>query len=427
MHGIILIVVMVVTGGAIAFIGDKLGTKIGKKRLSIFGLRPRHTSMIITVVTGFLITGLSIGTMAIVSEDVRTALFGMEELNAAIASTRSALDTTTKDLLAMREEYKRADAELDNARDEISNLKTEQQELEKESERLREGNERLELEKAELTSQNENLSAVNQNLEDANKNLESTNSELESKNTKLSEFNVTLTADNEKLVKDNSELEERAKDLRDGLIAIREGDIVFRAGEVLSSAVISGGRSNEKIAEELSKLADTASRNIAERFGKSNGDTSVWIYQPEFQSAVKTISESKKDVVVRISAAGNLVSGEPVRTSLSLYPNEDIYDADEYVFSHEYEIKDEGDAESVVREFFAEINHAAVEKGILPDPITGSVGVMDGSQLYELLEKLETTRGKVKLTARARDDVKSFGPLRLNIKLTPQNKGLKNK
>ena len=109
MYGVVLIGVMVITGGAIAFIGDKLGTKIGKKRLSIFGLRPRHTSMIITVITGILITGLSIGAMAIVSKDVRTALFGMEELNAAIASTRSALETTTKDLSTMQEEYKRAE------------------------------------------------------------------------------------------------------------------------------------------------------------------------------------------------------------------------------------------------------------------------------------------------------------------------------
>ena len=50
MHGVILIAVMILTGGAIAFIGDKLGTKIGKKRLSIFGLRPRHTSIIVTII-----------------------------------------------------------------------------------------------------------------------------------------------------------------------------------------------------------------------------------------------------------------------------------------------------------------------------------------------------------------------------------------
>ena len=63
MSGISLITVLVITGGIIAFIGDRLGTKIGKKRLSIFGLRPRHTSIIITIFTGIVITTLTFGVM----------------------------------------------------------------------------------------------------------------------------------------------------------------------------------------------------------------------------------------------------------------------------------------------------------------------------------------------------------------------------
>ena len=435
MHGVVLIVVMVLTGGAIAFIGDKIGTKIGKKRLSIFGLRPRHTSIIITIITGILITGLTIGTMAVVSKDVRTALFGMEELNAAITSTRAALATATNDLLQMQEEFQRADAELGTARAEISNLKNEQAELEKESERLREGNERLEVEKAALTSQNQNLSGVNENLTNANlklsddnknlsslnENLSKTNSELENTNKNLSDSNINLTADNEKLSKDNAALEERAKNLRDGLIAIREGDIVFRAGEVLATTVVSGKKTADEIAEDLSRLANIASNNIAERFGESI-DSAVWIYQPEFQRAIETISGSKKDIVVRISAAGNLVRGEPIRTSLSLYPNEEIFSKGEYIFSHNYDVQAAADAEKIVREFLAEVNHAAIEKGILPDPITGSVGVMDGEELYNLIEKIENARGKITLTAHAREDVKTVGPLRLNIKFAQKGK-----
>ena len=415
MYGVVLIAVMVITGGIIAFIGDKLGTKIGKKRLSIFGLRPRHTSIIITIITGSLITGLSIGTLAIVSKDVRTALFGMEELNATMAATRSSLAIVTQDLTQMREEYARAENDLGTARHEITKLKSEQTELEKESERLREGNERLETEKAALTSQNERLSTTNRELADSN-------NELESKNVELSNSNVSLTTDNEKLTKDKEDLEEHTKNLREGLMAIREGDIVFRAGEVLASASITGNRPAEAVAVDMNKLANVASRNIAERFGEDIGDTSVWIYQPEFQSAVDTISESSGDIVVRISAAGNLVRGEPVRTSLSLYPNELIYTANEYIYSNEYEVKTDEDAENIVRDFFAEINRLAVERGVLADPLTGNVGVMDGAQLYELMEKLENSRGKVTLTARARDEVKSIGPLRLNIDFKQRNK-----
>lgn len=410
MYGIVLIGVMIVTGGAIAFIGDKLGTKIGKKRLSIFGLRPRHTSMIITVVTGILITGLSIGTMAVVSEDVRTALFGMEELNAAIANTRNSLDVATQELFDMRLENERAKTELGIAQNEISNLKTEQVELAEESERLRAGNDRLESEKEQLLSQNENLSTANENLTSAN-------SALENKNSELNESNANLSADNEKLSQDNAQLEEHTRNLRDGLIAIREGDIIFRAGEVLASTVIAGNQSEEAVSDDINRLADKASENIAERFGENAGDTSVWIYQPEFQRVVDEIAQSKNEVVVRIAAAGNLVRGEPIRTSLSYYPNEKIYTAGEYIFSHEYEVTSENDAEVIVREFLTEVNHAAVNKGILPDPISGSVGVMDGTQLYDLIDEIAKSRGKIRLTARARDAVSSIGPLRLNLKV----------
>ena len=236
MYGIYLIAVMIVVGGVIAFVGDKLGTKIGKKRLSMFGLRPRHTSMIVTVITGSLITGLSIGTMAFVSKDVRTALFGMEELNATMAATKKNLEEVTSELFVMNDEYKKSDAALTESKKEVAALKSEQEELTAESEELKLGNEQLAAEKDELTAQNENLVGAN--------------SELESHNKKLSEFNLTLTADNEKLSADKAELEEQTKNLREGLIAIREGDIAFRAGEILSAGVLQGGKSIEETTDE---------------------------------------------------------------------------------------------------------------------------------------------------------------------------------
>ena len=94
MYGVLLIAVLIITGGAIAFIGDRLGTKIGKKRLSIFGLRPRHTSIVITIFTGICITTLTFGVMAAASENVRTALFGMERLNRTMQETQTNLNQT---------------------------------------------------------------------------------------------------------------------------------------------------------------------------------------------------------------------------------------------------------------------------------------------------------------------------------------------
>ena len=409
MEGIYLIIVMIITGGAIAFIGDKLGTKIGKKRLSIFGLRPRHTSMIVTVVTGCLITGLSIGFMALISENVRTALFGMEELRATMNATLSELDAATENLLVAQSEFEKANANLRESKEEIVALKKEQEELRVESDRLKEGNERLENTNAELAAQNENLSSANDTLTADNK--------------KLGEFNVTLTADNErlssdndKLAADNNELEERNKNLREGIIAIREGDITLRAGEILASGVIKGGLTADEIATDINTLAEQATQNLIQRFG-GDADNSVWIYQPELNRIINELELSGRDMVLRITAAGNMVRGEPVRTRLETYPNNLVFKKDEVVLAKTYELSGETQPEIVLQDFLSEINRIAVERGSLADPLTGSVGRMDGTQLYEIIDSLMDAKGKILLTATARDETTSQGPLRLNIKL----------
>jgi len=75
MYGITLILVLAVVGGVIAFIGDRLGTRIGKRKLSIFGLRPRHTAVVVTIFTGVCITTVTFGIMAAVAADGRPAPF----------------------------------------------------------------------------------------------------------------------------------------------------------------------------------------------------------------------------------------------------------------------------------------------------------------------------------------------------------------
>ena len=410
MEGIYLILVMIVTGGAIAFIGDKLGTKIGKKRLSIFGLRPRHTSMVVTVMTGCLITGLSIGFMVLISQNVRTALFGMDELRATMDATLNELDEATENLFKAQTEFERANENLRESKQEILSLKSEQEDLRAESDRFKEGNEQLEAANSELAAQNENLSGTNATLEEDNK--------------KLGEFNVTLTADNEKLSSDNeklsadnSELEERNNRLREGIIAIREGDITLRAGEILASGIIKGGRSAEEISADINALAERATQILNERFG-GDADNSVWIYQPELQRVVGEIESDKRDMVLRISAAGNLVRGEPVRAKLELYPNKLIFGKDELILSKTYELDaDDMTPEGILQDFLTEINRIAVDRGILTEPLTGSVGRMEATQLYEIFDSLSSAKGKVQLTATAREETDSQGPLRLNIKL----------
>ena len=72
--------VLTVAGGLIAFMGDRLGRYMGKRRMTVFGLRPRHTALCFTVVAGMLIALTSLGVMSSISKDVRVALFAVDDL-----------------------------------------------------------------------------------------------------------------------------------------------------------------------------------------------------------------------------------------------------------------------------------------------------------------------------------------------------------
>ncbi len=71
---------LLVAGGAIAFMGDRLGRYMGKRRMTIFGLRPRKTALLFTVVAGMLISVTSLVTMSLVSGYIYKAVFEVEDL-----------------------------------------------------------------------------------------------------------------------------------------------------------------------------------------------------------------------------------------------------------------------------------------------------------------------------------------------------------
>src|SRR5947209_8568398 len=66
--------------GFIAYTGDLLGRRMGKRRLSVLGLRPRHTAVLCTVITGMVIAGTVLAVLVSVSAGVRTAVTRGEAL-----------------------------------------------------------------------------------------------------------------------------------------------------------------------------------------------------------------------------------------------------------------------------------------------------------------------------------------------------------
>ncbi len=74
-RGIGIVLFIVVLAGVIAYIGDRVGHQVGRKRLTLFNIRPRYTSTIIAVATGMIIAFVVTLAAIFASNQVKVAFF----------------------------------------------------------------------------------------------------------------------------------------------------------------------------------------------------------------------------------------------------------------------------------------------------------------------------------------------------------------
>lgn len=83
-RGIGLLFFIAVVAGGIAYVGDRVGHQVGRKRLTLFGIRPRYTSTIVAVTTGMVIALVVTLAAILASQQVKTAFFRLNSINAEI-------------------------------------------------------------------------------------------------------------------------------------------------------------------------------------------------------------------------------------------------------------------------------------------------------------------------------------------------------
>ncbi|RMG21962.1 MAG: DUF3084 domain-containing protein [Armatimonadetes bacterium] len=157
----VLLLLMIVLGGTIAYLGDLLGRKMGKRRLRAWGLRPRHTATLITVLVGAALPVATTFLLATISRDVRSYLVRGPEL----AREARLLGDQVQSLRQEREEIQARNAQLQK---ETSDLRAA-------GDRLAAANRQLEQERSRLLSEVQGLraqvSGANARLQDANRRL----------------------------------------------------------------------------------------------------------------------------------------------------------------------------------------------------------------------------------------------------------------
>jgi len=118
-----LIIIIALISATVSYVGDILGKKIGKKRISLLRLRPRYTSTLITILTGVGVALMTLVAAVYASDSVKMAIFGpnimarqMTDLTNQVRARQDELDGMTFDLI--------------NAQSELSSLKNEKSAME---------------------------------------------------------------------------------------------------------------------------------------------------------------------------------------------------------------------------------------------------------------------------------------------------------
>lgn len=133
------ILIVIIVSGLISFAGDRTGHFIGRKRLSVFNLRPRHTAIAITIITGSLIAVFTGTILFALSSDVRTAVFGLDKLKKNISESNKELENIRKDKERMLADIDRLNKTLEDSRKEIASLQKTREKMSKEISTARSG------------------------------------------------------------------------------------------------------------------------------------------------------------------------------------------------------------------------------------------------------------------------------------------------
>ena len=392
MFGIRLMFLLAVMGGLIAYIADKLGSKIGKKKLSVFGLRPHDTSVLLTVLSGVLISLFSVGILAISSESARTALFGMEKLQ--------------KELFRLTSEKNAAEKEYDKAMDALKDKNAAIAALDV---KIREAD-------AAKTAAEKNLLAANNSLNEVRGQYEATQGALVNAKSEVQ----SLTEARDKLNEEIKGLQEETDALQQGLAFMRGGQMMYRSGEVVFAGIIHTGTEEEN-RNQMSWLMGSANTAAMNRIGldPSSKAEIVWAQREEYDRLLKLLGKAKgNNVLVRVRSLANTVVGQPVLCGLEVIPNKLVYKDGNKIHQKVIDMNDKKvTPDQAFMLFLQEINQISVKAGVMPDPMTGKVGNMNAVTMVDTVTKMQRMGGKIRLTAVADGDITTAGPVELRLKL----------
>lgn len=380
-----LLIVLILVSAVVAYVGDVLGMRIGKKRISIFGLRPRYTSSIVTAVTGVIITLATLFILSTTTDTVRTALFSLKFVQRQITELTSQLQENQQEMQALELRLFENQAELATKRQELAQVEK----------RLAESEESLRT----LQEQLERSLAAKSAAEERRQKLEGEVHRLEVQRT---------------------ELEKDIEALRAGLEQIRAGRIIVLAGEIIAQLPLPQGSDDVAAEEAIRSLRERAVVVIRRRLPEGSEEMPVEISADSLRQVLDQVGAEGAPLrmVLRLVASSNAVLGERVQTKVEALESTRIYEAGTVLLVRRIQGGLTLDAaEAKLYEILAEVNGKATADGVLRDPLRGTVGTLAAAEFFDAVEKIASSKGTLELIVTAAETTFTEGPVQVKLEV----------
>lgn len=262
---------------------------MGKARLSLFQLRPRKTAVLITVLTGSLISALSLGLMLLVSERLRVGLFQLDQIEHRLRKSRQALGRS-------QEELQRSQAELATSRQELRSAESGRRQAQV---RLGQAERRAQALRSELQPLVRQRAALEQERDRLSKDISAKDADIRRNRAELEKVTQRIAAGAKEL-----------KQLETNLIALRRGDVVISSGQTLATAKINLQKASQarEVIEALLRQANLAAYQRVLP-GEQPNRQILLVPRGDIAKLEEIISRRGSWVVSLVSAA-NVLKGE---------------------------------------------------------------------------------------------------------------------
>ncbi len=463
MLGYFLVVVIIVLGGVIATLGDRIGSRVGKARLSLFNLRPKNTAVVITILTGAVISALTLGIVFAFSQQFRDALFRFDDIQKRsrivqkeLDETQSEKDTIERDLAFARSSLDKTKQRLKTANRSLVKAVTREKRIEKQlkqlqsrflqskrdiskfvgqAKTLRSQIQSLRIQQNNLRVQRNQSQARLQQVDAQKKTLETAITQAQTRLQKVETQKQALTATivqerqqlqvanlrRQQLETEVTTLDRNRQRLEKNvellLLGLRRGTIAIRTGQVLTSAVVQVQSRSDALRAVDSLLVEArqSAISLSQLSPIPDNQQVVQMRQSDVERLVQRISDGKP-YVVRILAAASYLQGErDILIVPQLAPNQVIYQAETQIARITVQPSQASD-EDLFREIsqlFNEVNQRAIVAGFLPDPLTGKVGSIPQVDLFRFIFALKDREDQapVDIIAVAPETIRTAGPL----------------